>query len=79
MSHPQHRSSFGSHERDRQIAEAMIRKTRSVTFGFICVHLWLKTKNPPPCGSGLINLVNESNPDCRAGQQRPALRDKQQV
>jgi hypothetical protein len=40
----------------------------------------VKTKNPPPPGSGLINLVNESKPDCRAAKkQRPALRDKQQV
>jgi hypothetical protein len=35
-----------------------------------------KTKNPPPSGSGLINFVNESEPDCRAGQQRVR---KQQV
>jgi hypothetical protein len=36
----------------------------------------VKTKNPPPSGSGLINFVNESKPDCRAGQQRVR---KQQV
>jgi hypothetical protein len=36
----------------------------------------VKTKNPPPTGSGLINFVNESKPDCRAGQQRVL---KQQV
>jgi len=36
----------------------------------------VKTKNPPPSGSGLINLVNESKPGCRAGQQRVR---KQQV
>jgi hypothetical protein len=29
----------------------------------------VKTKNPPPSGSGLINFVNESKPVCRAGQQ----------
>jgi hypothetical protein len=36
----------------------------------------VKTKNPPPSGSGLINFVNESKPGCRAGQQRVR---KQQV
>jgi hypothetical protein len=36
----------------------------------------VKTKNPPPFGSGLINFVNASKPDCRAGQQRVR---KQQV
>jgi hypothetical protein len=36
----------------------------------------VKTKNPPPSGSGLINFVNESKPDRRAGQQRVR---KQQV
>jgi hypothetical protein len=36
----------------------------------------VKTKKPPPSGSGLINFVNESKPDCRAGQQRVR---KQQV
>jgi hypothetical protein len=36
----------------------------------------LKQKNPPPSGSGLINFVNESKPNCRAGQQRVR---KQQV
>jgi hypothetical protein len=36
----------------------------------------VKTKNPPPSGSGLMKLVNESNPNCRAGQQRVR---KQQV
>jgi hypothetical protein len=36
----------------------------------------VKTKNPPPSGSGLINFVNESNPYRRAGQQRVR---KQQV
>jgi len=36
----------------------------------------VKTKNPPPVGSGLINFANESKPDCRAGQQRVR---KQQV
>jgi len=31
----------------------------------------VKTKNPPPFGSGfLINLVNESKPDRRATQQQ---------
>jgi hypothetical protein len=38
--------------------------------------LWLKAKNPPPSGSGLINFVNESKPDRRAGQQHVR---KQQV
>jgi hypothetical protein len=36
----------------------------------------VKTKNPPPSGSGLIKFVNESKPDCHAGQQRVR---KQQV
>jgi hypothetical protein len=36
----------------------------------------VKTKNPPPSGSGLIKFVNESKPDRRAGQQRVC---KQQV
>jgi hypothetical protein len=36
----------------------------------------VKTKNPPPSGSGLIKFVNESKPGCRAGQQRVR---KQQV
>jgi hypothetical protein len=36
----------------------------------------VKTKNPLPSGSGLINFVNESKPGCRAGQQRDR---KQQV
>jgi hypothetical protein len=36
----------------------------------------VKTKNPPPFGSGLIKFVNKSKPDCRAGQQRVR---KQQV
>jgi hypothetical protein len=48
----------------------------------VLLHLisWLKTKNPPPSGNGLINFANESKPDCRAAKgQRPALRDKQQV
>jgi hypothetical protein len=30
----------------------------------------VKTKNPPPSGSGLINFANESKPDRHAGQQR---------
>jgi hypothetical protein len=30
----------------------------------------VKTKNPPPFGSGLINSGERSKPDCRAGQQR---------
>jgi hypothetical protein len=36
----------------------------------------VKTKNPPPSGSGLINFVNESKPGRRAGKQRVC---KQQV
>jgi hypothetical protein len=38
----------------------------------VLLHLisWLKTKNPPPSGSGLINFLNESKPRCRAGKQR---------
>ena len=36
----------------------------------------LKQKTHRQFGSGLINFVNESKPDCRAGQQRVR---KQQV
>jgi hypothetical protein len=43
----------------------------------IRVHAWLKTKKPPPSGSGLlINSGERSKPGCRAGQQRGR---KQQV
>jgi hypothetical protein len=30
----------------------------------------VETKNPPPSGSGLINFVNESEPDRRVAKQR---------
>jgi hypothetical protein len=36
----------------------------------------VKTKNPPPSGSGLIKFVDESKPGCRAAKQRVR---KQQV
>jgi hypothetical protein len=38
--------------------------------------MWVKTKTHHPSGNGLINSVNESKPDYRAGQQRGR---KQQV
>jgi len=48
------------------------------SFGFliIAVRGEVKTKKPPPSGSGLIKFVNESKPSRRAGQQRVR---KQQV
>jgi hypothetical protein len=30
----------------------------------------VKTKNPPPSGSGFSTSLDESKPNCRAGQQR---------